>query len=50
MLPVCALKIKIIVSIFCKCEAVNYPESGKQSFWDAIHSEELLLQEMRENI
>lgn len=29
-------------NVFCEYEAVNYPESGKQAFWAAIHSEEYL--------
>ena len=27
---------------FCKYEAVNYPENGKQAFWDAIHDPDYL--------
>ncbi|QNU68884.1 GNAT family N-acetyltransferase [Ruminiclostridium herbifermentans] len=34
--------LPLVWSVFCEYEAVNYPESGKQAFWDAIHSEEYL--------
>ena len=32
----------LVWDVFCKYEAVNYPDAGKQAFWDAIHSEEYL--------
>ena len=28
--------------VFCDYEAVNYPEGGKQAFYNAIHSEDFL--------
>ncbi|MGN0807191.1 MAG: GNAT family N-acetyltransferase [Candidatus Coproplasma sp.] len=34
--------LPLVWDVFCKYEAVNYPESGKQAFWDAIHSKEYL--------
>lgn len=34
--------LSLIWDVFLKYEAVNYPECGKQAFWDAIHSEEYL--------
>lgn len=34
--------LPLIWDVFLKYEAVNYSESGKQAFWDAIHSEEYL--------
>lgn len=32
----------LVWKVFCEYEAVNYPESGKKAFQDAIHSEEYL--------
>ena len=34
--------LPLVWDVFCKYEAVNYPDSGKQAFWNAIHSEEYL--------
>lgn len=34
--------LPLIWNVFLEYEGVNYPESGKQAFWDAIHSEEYL--------
>lgn len=34
--------LPLIWKVFCDYEAVNYPETGKQAFWEAIHSEEYL--------
>lgn len=34
--------LPFVWKVFCEYEAVNYPESGKQTFWEAIHSEEYL--------
>lgn len=34
--------LPLIWEVFSEYEAVKYPESGKQAFWDAIHSEEYL--------
>ena len=34
--------ISLVWNVFTKFEAVNYPESGKKAFWDAIHSDEYL--------
>ncbi|MGN0634287.1 MAG: GNAT family N-acetyltransferase [Oscillospiraceae bacterium] len=34
--------LPLIWDVFLECEAVNYPENGKQAFRDAIHSEEYL--------
>lgn len=34
--------LSLVWKVFCQYEAVNYPESGKQEFWEAIHSEEYL--------
>lgn len=34
--------LPLVWDVFCKYEAVNYPDSGKQAFWDAIHSTEYL--------
>lgn len=34
--------LPLVWKVFCEYEAVNYPESGKQAFWKAIHSEEYL--------
>ncbi|MGN1132149.1 MAG: GNAT family N-acetyltransferase [Ruminococcus sp.] len=34
--------LPLVWKVFCDYEAVNYPESGKQIFWDSIHSEEYL--------
>lgn len=34
--------LPLVWRVFCDYEAVNYSESGKQAFWNAIHSEEYL--------
>lgn len=34
--------LPLIWEVFSEYEAVNYSESGKQAFWNAIHSEEYL--------
>ena len=34
--------LPMIWKIFCKYEAINYQESGKRAFWEAIHSEKYL--------
>lgn len=34
--------LPLVWKVFCEYEAVNYPESGKRAFWEAIHSEEYL--------
>ncbi|MGN0621306.1 MAG: GNAT family N-acetyltransferase [Porcipelethomonas sp.] len=34
--------LPLIWKVFCDYEAINYPEAGKQAFWEAIHSEEYL--------
>ena len=34
--------LSLVWKVFCEYEAKDYPESGKQAFWDAIHSEEYL--------
>ena len=34
--------IPLVWKVFCEYEGVNYPEAGKQAFWEAIHSEEYL--------
>lgn len=34
--------IPLVWQVFLEYEAVNYPESGKQAFWNAIHSEKYL--------
>ncbi|MGM9618773.1 MAG: GNAT family N-acetyltransferase [Oscillospiraceae bacterium] len=31
--------LPLVWRVFCEYEAVDYPASGKQAFWDAIHSE-----------
>lgn len=36
------IALKMVWKVFCKYEAVNYPESGKEAFYQAIHSEEYL--------
>ena len=28
--------LPLVWDVFCKYEAVNYPNSGKQAFWNAI--------------
>ena len=30
-------KFWCIWDVFCKYEAVNYPENGRNAFWEAIH-------------
>ena len=34
--------IPLVWKVFCEYEACNYPESGKQAFWEAIHAQEYL--------
>ena len=34
--------LPLVWAVFCEYEAVNYPESSKKSFWDAIHSKDYL--------
>lgn len=34
--------LPLIWDVFLEYEAINYPEDGKQAFWNAIHSEEYL--------
>ena len=34
--------LPLVWDVFCEYEAVQYPDSGKQAFWDAIHSKEYL--------
>lgn len=34
--------LPLVWKVFCEYEAVNYPESGKQAFREAIHSEKYL--------
>lgn len=34
--------LSLVWKVFCEYEAVHYPESGKQAFWDAIHSEDYI--------
>lgn len=34
--------LPLVWNVFCKSEGMNYKESGKQTFWDAIHSNEYL--------
>ncbi|MGN0379183.1 MAG: GNAT family N-acetyltransferase [Butyrivibrio sp.] len=34
--------LPLVWDVFCEYEAVNYPESGKLAFWNAIHSEDYL--------
>lgn len=34
--------LPLVWDVFCKYEAVNYPEDGKEAFRNAIHSEEYL--------
>lgn len=34
--------LPLVWDVFSKYEATNYSESGKQAFWNAIHSEEYL--------
>ncbi len=34
--------LPLVWDVFCEYEAVDYPESGKQAFWNAVHSEEYL--------
>jgi len=34
--------LPLVWTVFCEYEAVNYPESSKQVFWNAIHSEDYL--------
>ena len=32
----------LVWDVFCKYEAINYPENGKQAFWNAIHTSDYL--------
>lgn len=34
--------LPLVWDVFCKYEAVNYPESGKAAFWQAVHSSDYL--------
>lgn len=34
--------LPLVWDVFRKYETLNYPNSGKQAFWDAVHSEEYL--------
>lgn len=34
--------LPLVWDVFCEYEAINYTESGKQAFRDAIHSEDYL--------
>lgn len=34
--------LPLVWRVFCEYEAVNYPEAGKNAFWEAIHSEDYL--------
>ena len=34
--------LPLVWNVFCEYEAANYPEAGRQVFWDAIHSEDYL--------
>ena len=34
--------LPLVWDVFCKFEAVDYPENGRQAFRDAIHDEEYL--------
>lgn len=34
--------LPLIWDVFYEFEAVNYPDSGKQAFWNAIHAEEYI--------
>lgn len=34
--------LPLVWDVFCKYEAVDYPESGKTAFWQAIHSADYL--------
>ena len=36
------IALEMVWKVFCEYEAVNYPESGKEAFYRAIHSEEYL--------
>ena len=36
--------LPLVWRVFCKYEAVNCPEDGKQAFYDAVHSEDYLTQ------
>lgn len=44
--PLCREQIEqalpMIWDVFCKFEAVNYPASGRDAFWKAIHEPEYL--------
>lgn len=34
--------LPLVWDVFCKYEAVHYPEDGKKAFWEAIHSDDYL--------
>ena len=34
--------LPFVWDVFCEYEEVNYPDSGKQAFWNAIHSKEYI--------
>ena len=34
--------LPLVWEVFCKYEAIDYPENGKQAFWDAIHDMDYL--------
>lgn len=34
--------LDLVWDVFCRYEAVNYPESAKAAFWQAIHSQDYL--------
>lgn len=34
--------LPLVWDVFCEFEAVNYPESGKTAFWQAIHAADYL--------
>ncbi|MGN0824023.1 MAG: GNAT family N-acetyltransferase [Candidatus Coproplasma sp.] len=34
--------LPLVWKVFCEYESSNYPESGKQAFYDAIHSQDYL--------
>lgn len=34
--------LPLVWKVFCEYEAINYTESGRQAFWQAIHAEEYI--------
>ena len=34
--------LPLVWNVFCEYEALDYPEYGKQAFWNAIHSDKYL--------